>query len=260
MRARLRLAACVLAAATVAACSNPLGRQYEYDEQTYLAVDGSATVVVNSSLPALVALRGASLDPKPDGSADRDAIRQMYQSAGCAVDKVGRFWYRRGRRFVQVQVSTNDVRTLSKCALLSWSAYSLGPDDEAPGGLRFQQTVSPPAGKDPGTVNWDGSELMAFKLHAPSKIRFQNVKKLDGTNGSTERGNILTWEQHLADRRAGRPVDIAVQLEPQSILYRTLWLFAGAIAAALVTIAAVVVMVARRGRRRLASTGPRPRP
>jgi hypothetical protein len=49
----------------------------------------------------------------------------MYQSAGCTVDKVGRFWYRRGRRFVQVQVSTNDVRTLSKCALLSWSAYSL---------------------------------------------------------------------------------------------------------------------------------------
>ena len=89
MRARLRLAACLLAAATVVACSNPLGRQYEYDEQTYLAVDGSATVVVNSSLPALVALRGASLDPKPDGTADRDSIRQMYQSAGCTVDKVG---------------------------------------------------------------------------------------------------------------------------------------------------------------------------
>jgi len=249
MRARLRLAACVLAAATVAACSNPLGRQYEYDEQTYLAVDGSATVVVNSSLPALVALRGASLDPKPDGSADRDAIRQMYQSAGCAVDKVGRFWYRRGRRFVQVQVSTNDVRTLSKCALLSWSAYSLAPDDEAPGGLRFQQTVSPPAGKDPGAVNWDGSELMAFKLHAPSKIRFQNVKKLDGTNGSTERGNILTWEQTLADRRAGKPIDMVVRMEATSILYTTVWLFVGAFAAAVLVLVLLIWMTIRKGRR-----------
>ena len=249
MRARLRLAACVLAAATVAACSNPLGRQYEYDEQTYLAVDGSATVVVNSSLPALVALRGASLDPKPDGSADRDAIRQMYQSAGCAVDKVGRFWYRRGRRFVQVQVSTNDVRTLSKCALLSWSAYSLGPDDEAPGGLRFQQTVSPPAGKDPGTVNWDGSELMAFKLHAPSKIRFQNVKKLDGTNGSTERGNILTWEQTLADRRAGKPIDMVVRMEATSILYTTVWLFVGAFTAAVLVLVLLIWITIRKGRR-----------
>ena len=249
MRARLRLAACVLAAATVAACSNPLGRQYEYDEQTYLAVDGSATVVVNSSLPALVALRGASLDPKPDGSADRDAIRQMYQSAGCAVDKVGRFWYRRGRRFVQVQVSTNDVRTLSKCALLSWSAYSLGPDDEAPGGLRFQQTVSPPAGKDPGAVNWDGSELMAFKLHAPSKIRFQNVKKLDGTNGSTERGNILTWEQTLADRRAGKPIDMVVRMEATSILYTTVWLFVGAFTAAVLVLVLLIWITIRKGRR-----------
>ena len=249
MRARLRLAACVLAAATVAACSNPLGRQYEYDEQTYLAVDGSATVVVNSSLPALVALRGASLAPKPDGSADRDAIRQMYQSAGCTVDKVGRFWYRRGRRFVQVQVSTNDVRTLSKCALLSWSAYSLGPDDEAPGGLRFQQTVSPPAGKDPGTVNWDGSELMAFKLHAPSKIRFQNVKKLDGTNGSTERGNILTWEQTLADRRAGKPIDMVVRMEATSILYTTVWLFVGAFAAAVLVLVGLIWLTIRKGRR-----------
>jgi len=249
MRARLRLAACVLAAATVAACSNPLGRQYEYDEQTYLAVDGSATVVVNSSLPALVALRGASLDPKPDGSADRDAIRQMYQSAGCTVDKVGRFWYRRGRRFVQVQVSTNDVRTLSKCALLSWSAYSLGPDDEAPGGLRFQQTVSPPAGKDPGTVNWDGSELMAFKLHAPSKIRFQNVKKLDGTNGSTERGNILTWEQTLADRSAGKPIDMVVRMEATSILYTTVWLFVGAFAAAVLVLVLLIWLTIRRGRK-----------
>jgi hypothetical protein len=249
MRARLRLAACVLAAATVAACSNPLGRQYEYDEQTYLAVDGSATVIVNSSLPALVALRGASLDPKPDGSADREAIRQMYQSAGCTVDKVGRFWYRRGRRFVQVQVSTNDVRTLSKCALLSWSAYSLGPDDEAPGGLRFQQTVSPPAGKDPGTVNWDGSELMAFKLHAPSKIRFQNVKKLDGSNGSTERGNILTWEQTLADRRTGKPIDMVVRMEATSILYTTVWLFVGAFAAAVLVLIGLIWLTIRKGRR-----------
>ena len=249
MRAWLRLAACVLAAATVVACSNPLGRQYEYDEQTYLAVDGSATVVVNSSLPALVALRGASVDPKPDGTADRDGIRQMYQSAGCTVDKVGRFWYRRGRRFVQVQVSTNDVRTLSKCALLSWSAYSLGPDDEAPDGLRFQQTVSPPAGKDPGTVNWDGSELIAFKLHAPSKIRFQNVKKLDGSNGGTDRGNILTWEQTLADRRAGKPIDMVVRMEATSILYTTVWLFVGAFAAAVLVLVLLIWITIRKGRR-----------
>ena len=212
-------------------------------------IDGSATVVVNSSLPALVALRGAKLDPRPDGSADRDAIRQMYESAGCSVDRVGRFWYRRGRRFVQVQISTNDVRTLSKCALLAWSAYSLGPDDEAPNGLSYRQTVSPPAAKDPGTVNWDGSELIAFKLHAPSKIRFHNVKKLDGTDGAHERGNILTWEQTLADRRAGKPLDMAVRMEATSILFTTIWLFVGAFAAAVLVLVLLIWITIRKGRR-----------
>ena len=249
MRARLRLAACVLAAATVVACSNPLGRQYEYDEQTYLAVDGSATVIVNSSLPALVALRGAAVDPAVDGSADRDAIRQMYQSAGCTVDKVGRFWYRRGRRFVQVQVSTDDVRTLSKCALLSWSAYSLGPDAEEPDGLQFRQTVSAPTAKDPGTVNWDGTELIAFKLHVPSKIRFHNVKNLDGTDGASERGNILAWEQTLADRRAGKPLDMVVRMEATSILFTTVWLFVGAFGAAVLVLVTLIWLTIRKGRR-----------
>lgn len=247
-RVRTALATGVLAAASVAACGNPLGRQYEYDEQIYLSVDGSATVVVNTSLPALVALRGARVDPRPDGSADRDSIRKLYESAGCTVDTVGRFWYRRGRRFVQIQVSTNDVRTLSGCALLSWSTYALGPDDKAPGGLRYRQVVGPPAGANAGSVNWDGSELIAFKLHAPSRIRFQNVKKLDGTNGSTERGNILTWEQTLADRRSGKPVDMEVGMDATSILHTTLWLFVGAFGAAVFVLVGLIWLTVRKGR------------
>jgi hypothetical protein len=249
MRPRLWLAAGVLAAVTVAACSNPLGRQYEYDEQTYLAVDGSATVVVNSSLPALVALRGAAIDPRTDGNADRDGIRKLYESAGCTVDRVGRFWYRRSRRFVQIQVSTADIRSLSKCRLLAWSTYGLGPDPTTPEGLQYTQSVGAPAGGDPGTVNWDGTELIAFKLHAPSRIRFQNVKKLDGTNGSTERGNILTWEQTLADRRAGKPIVMDVRMDATSILYTTVWLFAGAFAAAVAVLVFLIWMTIRKGRR-----------
>lgn len=245
----MALAAGVLAATSVAACSNPLGRQYEYDEQTYLSVDGSAAVVVNTSLPALVALRGARVDPRPDGAADRGSIRRLYESAGCTVDRVGRFWYRRGRRFVQIQVSTNDIRMLSGCSLLSWSTYTFGPDEKAPDGLRYRQVVGPPAAANAGAVNWDGSELIAFKLHAPSRIRFQNVKKLDGTNGTTERGNILTWEQTLADRRSGKPVEMEVAMDATSILHTTVWLFAGAFAAAVAVLVGLIWLTVRRGRR-----------
>jgi hypothetical protein len=137
MRARLRLAACVLAAATVVACSNPLGRQYEYDEQTYLAVDGSATVVVNSSLPALVALRGASLDPKPDGPPI------VMRSA----DVVGRLHCRQGRplRTAAPQVRRCRFRrtTFARLEVRAAVVVSHSPGQMlTPDGLRFQQTVA----------------------------------------------------------------------------------------------------------------------
>ena len=241
----------VLLVAASAACSNPLGRQYEYDEQIYLGVDGSATIVVNSSLPALVALRGAAIDSRMDGNADRDSIRRLYENAGCHVDKVGRFWYRRSRRFVQIQVSTGDLRELSKCALLSWSTYSLAPD---PKGLLFRQQTGAVTAGDPGKVNWDGSEIVGFKVHAPSKVWFHNLKRPDGSNGSPERGNILTWEQRLADRRAGVPMTMEVGMESTSILYTTVWIFVGAFSAAVVTLVTIIWLVIRRGRRQTLGT------
>ena len=56
----------VLAAVSLAACGRAgLGRHYEYDEDITLSVDGSAAVVVNASIPALVNLRGMDLDVRP---------------------------------------------------------------------------------------------------------------------------------------------------------------------------------------------------
>src|SRR5688572_29039080 len=103
-----RLAACVAAIAVIAACTNPLAQQYEYEEQLYLRVDGRATVVVDSSLAALVALRGVAIDPAIGGTADRDAIGRLFEGPNCRVENVSRFWERSGRRFVQVRISADD--------------------------------------------------------------------------------------------------------------------------------------------------------
>ena len=101
---------------------------------------------------------------------------------------------------------------------------------------------SAPSALKPGTlknVGWDGSEIVAFRLHLPSRILEHNARDLE-TNEPTgiHRGNILAWEQHLADRLDGRPVTIEVRMDSQSILYRTLLLFAGAFAAAVLTLVA----------------------
>jgi hypothetical protein len=145
------------------------------------------------------------------------------------------------------------VKKLPACGPLAWSSYALAPIEG--GGLRYQQHVGAAASADPGAVNWTGNEIVAFKLHLPSRIRDHNVKLLDGTNGTIERGNILTWAQTLADRRAGKPLAIAVDMDQTSILHTTLWLFAGAFGAAVLLLVVMIWLVIRKGRTRVT---PRP--
>jgi hypothetical protein len=245
MRVRAGRAACAaLALLAASACGNPLGRQYEYEEQLYLSVDGSATILLDASLPALASLRGLTLDSS--ARMDRATIRRAFESGGCDVVNVAQPWRRRGRRFIQVRLSTSNVRTLNTCKWLDWSAYRLDPEGET---LRYQQVVGAPAGGDAGTPGWDGSEIVAFKLHLPSRVIDHNVKLLDGTNGTVERGNILTWEQRLEDRLAGKPIEMRVTMGAQSILYQTLGLFAGAFLAAVALLGGIVWWVVKKGKR-----------
>ena len=60
----------------LSACSvNPLSRKYEYEEETYVNLDGSATVYVNAAVPALVALRGVDLPHDARARLDRNDVR-----------------------------------------------------------------------------------------------------------------------------------------------------------------------------------------
>jgi hypothetical protein len=84
--------------------------------------------------------------------------------------------------------------------------------------------------------------MVSFKMHLPSEIPFNNSPK------PVQRGNILRWEQPLADRLVGEPLEMEAHLEPKSILYTTLMLFGGTILAAALTFAVIIWWVARRGR------------
>ena len=239
-----------IAAAGSAACKGGiLGKQYEYEEDLYLSLDGSATLVVNSSLPALVALRAIDLDLSPDTRPDLNRIRSAYQSPVATVTRVSPPWRRAGRRFVQIRMDVPDVRKLSEAAPFAWSRYSLSVEN---GHHVFEQKVGASALKR-GTLQnfgWDGSEVVAFRLHLPSRILWHNARDLETNQASdTKRGNILAWEQHLTDRLDGAPLDIRVELDSQSILHRTLWLFAGAFAAAMAVLALIIWITIRKGAR-----------
>jgi hypothetical protein len=238
-RARRLLAACVLALVASAGCRDVLSREYEYEEDVYLALDGSATIYVNASVPALVALRQAPLPVDPRARLDRNDVRAFYQTAATAVRTVSTS-RREGRRYVHLRLDVADVRRLGEAAPFAWSRYAFTEKD---GVYVYAQQLGAAAGTDVGDVGWDGDELVAIRLHLPSRVPFHNAP-----SRTIERGNIIVWEQPLQARRAGEPLAIEAHLETASILVRTLSLFGLMIVLAAAAFAAFIWWVVRRGR------------
>ncbi len=224
------------------------GRQYEYEEDLTLKIDGSATVVVNASLPALAALRGLDVPTDPSARVDRDQIRTLFETPIAEVTRVSRPWRRNGRNFVQVRVSIDDVNKLGDAPPFSWSKYGFERKGDR---LVYSQAVGPSAMK-PGSLGnygWNGSEIVAFRIHVPSRILHHTARDLE-TDQPTQasRGNILAWEQHLADRLDGQPVNVLVEMESESILHQTLWLFAGAFTSAVLVLVLLIWWTMRKGK------------
>ena len=97
---RIRAIVAALALVSLTACSGGgFFRQYEYDEEVYLALDGSATVYVNASIPALNALRGTSFDPSPNAPIDREAVRALFSTPVTHVNGQVKTSRRSTRRF-----------------------------------------------------------------------------------------------------------------------------------------------------------------
>ena len=209
------------------------------EEEIYLDVDGTATVNVNASVPSLVALRGADLPVDPQARLDRDQVRAFFSGPGATVTRVS-LSRRDGRRFVHVSIEVDDVRRLSKVPPFAWSSYRLDRRDDA---LEFRQVVGAAAGKPVGDVGWSGDEAVRFRVHVPSEIPFHNSRS------GVERGNILGWDQPLAERAEGAPLEMEFQMQPESILYSTLLLFGGTIVAAGLAFAIAIWLLVRRGRR-----------
>jgi hypothetical protein len=246
----VRAVVLVVLASWSASCGgiNLLSREYEYEEEIYLDTDGSAAIVVNASIASLVALRGLALDVSVDAVVDSERIESLYTSPVSRVTRVSRPWRRDGRTFVQVRVETDDITKLSAVQPFEWSRYTF---ESAPGQSEGQTTLTyrqrvTDLEVDRGSVgprpNWTGQELVAVRLHLPSKIAFHNAP-----SRRVERGNILSWEQTLGGRLNGDPLEIEVRMDGQSILYRTLGIFAMTLAAAVLLLAGAAYWVKRKG-------------
>lgn len=236
IRAGIVLAALVVAA-TIPACGGAgrLFQQYEYEEEIYLSLDGTATAYLNSSVPALNALRGTTFDTRPTSRVDRVAVGEYFSTPVARVTRVTTS-RRSNRQFVHVRFDVVDIRRLSEARPFAWSGYEFQRDRNL---WVYRQRIGPGADQDVGRVGWNGGEVVAFRLHLPSKIAYHNTSGVG-------RGNILAWEQSLQDRLRGVPLTLDARIETQSILYRTLWLVGLTFIAVVITFALAIGWLLRR--------------
>jgi hypothetical protein len=248
MRFRVTLAL-VAAAVACGGCGTPgpgsgggFFKQYEYEEDMYLSLDGSATVYVNSSIPALNALRGTTFDERPDARVDRDAVRAYFTTPATRVTRRPTSTRRRGRHFVHVRVDVPDVTQLGTARPFAWSSYRFALNGEL---FVYLQKVGAPEARRQAGGGLTGDDLVAFRIHVPSRVVYHNAGA-----SNLRRGNILVWEQRLGDRLRGAPLELEARMHTESILHRTLLLFGGTALAVASMFAAVIWWVVRRGGRR----------
>ena len=236
---RLTFVLLLLAQLASLACSisNVVARKYEYEEDVFLALDGSATVYVNASVPALVALRGMKLPLDPMARLDRLVVRDLYSTPVSTVENVTTS-RREGRRYVHLRLDVPDIRRLSEAPPFAWSTYRYLEGDT---GFEFGQDMREAAGLPAGNAGWVGDELIAVRLHLPSRVDYHNSPER-----TIRRGNILVWEQPLTERMKGTPLLVEARMEKESILFRTLALFAAMGVLVALTFAAVIWFVKTR--------------
>jgi hypothetical protein len=212
---------------------------YEYEEEMYLSLDGSAIVYVNSSIAALNALRGTTFETGPKARIDREAVRRYFDTPVTHVHGRVSTSRRSDRQFIHVRLDVPDVHRLGEAPAFAWSTYQFtraGPVD-----MYEQRIGAPVSAAAPADGGWDGKEIVAFRVHLPSKIVTNNTKT------GPRRGNILVWEQPLADRLRGVPLTLDASMGTQSILYRTLWLFGATFVAVAISFALLLWWILRRG-------------
>ena len=128
--------------AFAAGCSNPLGRQYQYEEQIYLSVDGSATVVVDASIPAFVALERRDVRSVDDSRRRSRAGARVVRGGGLP-GRARRTALGAPRTSLRAGAHRGGTTFASSAPAgpLAWSRYQFERDDEA---IHFVQDVGPP--------------------------------------------------------------------------------------------------------------------
>ena len=178
-----------------AACARRSDRFRSTRKRSTSRSTARATVNVNASIASLVALRGVDLPTDPRARVDRGDVRRFFEGPGARVTSVS-LSRRHTRRFAHVAIDVDDVRKLSRLAPFAWSRYRLDARGDARGLPAAGRQAQPAARVS--NVGWDGSEIVAFRMHIPSEILFHNT---DG-RAARQHPGVGSAADRAAQRRA----------------------------------------------------------
>jgi hypothetical protein len=229
-----RLSLALLLAAGIHGCV-----AYEYEHEFWLRVDGSGTVNVTGRPGLWTALKGLGRAEDPEGTATREAVRELFERSGLRVRRVT-LTRRQGRPYLFVSADFDDVNRLSGTPAFPDLKIGLRPAGDR---LVLEGTWARPRDAPPARPT-DRDGLMAVRFHLPSKV-YGHKNAFAGV----ERGNIVGWRQDVAQALDGRGLDFGAEIDQRSILLSTVTLFAGAIVLALALLGGILFWVVRKGRR-----------
>jgi hypothetical protein len=216
---------------------------YEYEHEIWLRTDGSGSVYVTGRPALWTAFKGLGRPQDPEGTATREAARQLFERAGLRVNRVT-VTSRAGHRYLFVSADFDDVNRLSGSEAFPDLEVSLRREGQR---LRLSGAWRPPPGTS-GVPPAHREGLLAVRFHLPSKIYLH-----ENAHEGVERGNIVSWRQEVA--KAGPSLAFGAVMDDRSILFSTVILFGSAILLALVILAAAFALVARKGRKQLGESG-----
>jgi hypothetical protein len=227
-----RVALLILAAVVSQGCLT-----YEFEHEFWLGVDGSGTVYVTGQPRLWTSFKRLGRAEDPDGTATVATVRALFEGSGLRVRRAT-LTKRRGQTYLFVSADFPDLNRLSGTPAFPDLRVGLHREGER---LRLEGDWTPPSPPPPGA---DG--LVAVRFHLAGKI-YEHRNAASGV----ERGNIVAWREDLGAARPGAPLAFGAVYDARSILWSTVALFGGAIAAAVLLLGGALAIVVRRGRKAL---------
>jgi hypothetical protein len=218
--------------------------RYEYEEEVFLEVDGSGEIRINGSRELFAALRGVGGSPDPH-FVTAETLRRFYQSPDLEVLSI-KSSRREGRTYLHLRARFEDLRRLAKHPAFAGRRFVLEDEDDE---LRLEAEIHG-GERLPGVRGLSRQGQVGFRFHFPSPVRFHNAP--DGIR----RGNILAWEQTVAEHLQGNPIQLEAHFDQTSVLAASLFLFGSAALLALTVISLGLYLTTRHGRRELKNRAP----